>query len=371
MCIAIYSPKGTKVPCEEYLHTSFIHNDDGAGFAFNTDNRDVQIVKGLMTWNDFINTFRRYDNEYNFEKRGVLIHFRITTHGGTNKECCHPFPLTSDIASMRKPVCHSRYAVIHNGIIQLTSFEARSADKCSDTMMFISKYLSKIATNQGWFKNKTNWELIYDLADSKIAVLNGYGEIRSTAGFTQDADGNWYSNSSYKEARVTTSLTPYRWGAWDDDVWDDYGDYGRYDYGYNKPSNYNVKKYTYLMRLRPGEFIWTVDDDYLEADDEWGLYVDESDAIFVQDTKYEIASDSGINQVIHPAYWGDAMGVYSGETGLEIEFRKDAFAMLSPSDYVWGNADNDDETEKESTSAFDILGEEDETKLDAYAKQNK
>lgn len=369
MCIAIYSPKGNQVPCEEYLKSSFVHNDDGAGFAFNTDNRDVQIVKGLMTWDDFINTFRRYDREYNFEQRGVLIHFRITTHGGTNKECCHPFPLTSDIATMRKPICHSRYAVIHNGIIQLTSFEARSATKCSDTMMFISKYLSKIATNQGWFNNKTNWELIYDLADSKIAVLDGRGEIRSTAGFTQDADGNWYSNSSYKEARAPKTVTRYSgaWSGWYDDgdldAYDCYDECGSY-------YDYRTEHFTHLMRLRPNEFIYTDDDCTLAYDGEYDLYMDEHYAVFVQDREYAYDSGStGLTQVKNPAYWGEAVGIYSTTTLQEIPFRRDAWAMLSAADYE--PYDDTEEPEKESDSGFDILGEEAETNLDVYAQQNK
>lgn len=383
MCIAIYSPKGTKVPCEEYLKTSFIHNDDGAGFAFNTDNRDVQIVKGLMTWDDFINTFRKYNKKYNFKNRGVLIHFRITTHGGTNKECCHPFPLTSDIAAMRKPVCHSKFAVIHNGIISLTSTDAWKLDKCSDTMVFISKYLSKIATNQGWFKNQTNWDLIYDLADSKIAVLNGKGQIMSTAGFTQDADGNWYSNSSYKEARPPKTTTYYykgskSCGGWYDDYkgWDDWGDWGDYYGGYR---DYRTDDKVYhmpvdaaenkdLMRLGVNEFAIMDDESQMYSDDESYIYITEDGAVFIQDKEFDHGT-----YVNHPIYCGESYGVFSWSNMAALPFRKDTTAFLRPSDYHFVYEDEEAEEELDSDSELDSekAKEKQETALTVYANQNK
>lgn len=213
MCIAIYSPLGNQVPNEENLKRSFEHNSDGAGFAFNTDKNNVQILKGYMTWDAFWKAFQKYDRKYDFKNRGVLIHFRITTHGGTNAECCHPFPLVADEGFMKKTKVRSDYAVIHNGIIDITSRDTHKRDKMSDTMVFIEKYLSKIATNKKWFKNDTNFELIYDMIDSKMAILNGYGNIKSTQGFTKDEeDGNYYSNTSYKEARVYNYYSGINYG---------------------------------------------------------------------------------------------------------------------------------------------------------------
>lgn len=378
MCVAIYSPKGTQVPCDDYLKTAFIHNPDGAGFAFNTDNRDVQIVKGLMKWDDFINTFRKYDRKYNFKDRGVLIHFRITTHGGTNKECCHPFPLTSDIAAMRKLVYHSKFAVIHNGIISLTSADTWKLDKCSDTMMFISKYLSKIATNQGWFKNPTNWELIYELADSKLAVLDGKGQIQSTAGFTQDADGNWYSNSSYKEARAPkTTYYSSGWkscGGWYDDYKGDDDYYGSYYGGNYKDYRSNdASVRTDLMRLRINEFASMFDGSEAYMWGEYNVYVTEENAVFIQ----EKAHDNGTyvsNSMMAPIeYIGEMFGVFSMADFSEVPFRKDTYAYLKPSDYCEYYDDEEDETAEESNSDLDSEKDEDkkETALTVYANQNK
>lgn len=195
MCIAIYSLIGNPVPSDDILKTCFRNNSDGAGFCFNTDNNHVQIIKGFMDLNSFITAFHEYDKKYCFKDRGVLIHFRITTHGGTNPSNCHPFPISSNSKHLKKLKFVSNYACIHNGIISLTADKKSSL---SDTQLFVKDYLTKISSNKGWFYNPKNTELIYELIDSKMAILNGKGEIIATEGFHQGEDGNYYSNDSYK-----------------------------------------------------------------------------------------------------------------------------------------------------------------------------
>lgn len=227
MCIAIYSPIGTKVPSKAFLQNSWDSNPDGAGFAYNTKDGRVRILKGFMTWESFWSAFEKFSGKEDFENRGVLMHFRIATHGGTNQECTHPFPLCADIGIMQKTDIITDYAVEHNGIISLTSTEAsKPGVKASDTMKFIELYMSKLATNKGWFENESNWELIYDLAGSKIACLAGDGRIMSTAGFTKDEDGNYYSNTSYK--------TSYYYGNYSSKYYD--------RYAYDDDDGYYVNK---------------------------------------------------------------------------------------------------------------------------------
>ena len=138
----------------------------------------VTLVKGFMNFESFISAFKKYDTKYSFKDRGVLIHFRIATHGGVNVGCCHPFPISSNEKQLKKSLLVSDYAVIHNGIIFLT---AEKKNSLSDTMLFIKNYLTKISSNRGWFYNKKNTELIYELIDSKMAVLNGKGDITALA----------------------------------------------------------------------------------------------------------------------------------------------------------------------------------------------
>ena len=275
MCIAIYSPKGTDIPCEDYLKASWEENPDGAGFAFNTNQNQVKIVKGFMKWESFWEAFQKYSREQNFKDRGVLIHFRVQTHGGVNPECTHPFPIVDDEGCLQKLEYLSPYAVIHNGIISLTSFDARNKTKMSDTMVFIQKYLTKIASYKNWFENPKTFELIYDLIESKMAILRGDGTISATYGFEKDEDGNYYSNQSYKHGRYKAALKPYAssWG------WDDYDDgYGSY---YN--DNYSkASKAVQLQKLAPGQIAITETDEYF-YDKEFPTYISDEGEIFCCD----------------------------------------------------------------------------------------
>lgn len=239
MCIAIAVRPGVKCPTLETLRNCWDSNPDGAGFAFN-DRGSVIIKKGFMTWDSFKNAWERYSKEFNFTERGVLIHFRITTHGGTNPQNTHPFPVVADTGMMQKPESVCEYAAIHNGIISLTSAKATSEHTTSDTLVFIRDYLSLIAQNKAWFKRRANLELISELIDaphSKMAILNGRGEIICTDGFIAD-NGVLYSNTSYKVARIRSSRNynynyGYNYNDFDDEL-DDY--YGRgYGYGYDSP----------------------------------------------------------------------------------------------------------------------------------------
>lgn len=218
MCIAIAKPIGVEIPDDDILTNCFNNNPDGAGFAFNHNN-EVVIRKGYMKLKDFLDAFHKYDKKFNFKNRGVLIHTRITTHGGTNPQMCHPFPINSDEGALKKIEYCSPFAIVHNGIISLTSSEATRKKDMSDTAIFVQKYLTKIAKNKNWFNNRANIELIEELIDSKMAVLNGNGKIIMTSGFTED-NGIFYSNSSYKENRYKKVYN-----------WDWYDDYS-YDYGY-------------------------------------------------------------------------------------------------------------------------------------------
>ena len=210
MCIAIAKKIGSKCPSLDTLRNFWDSNPDGAGFAFNDAGR-VVIKKGFMTWNDFKAAWLRYSKRYDFDNRGVLIHFRISTHGGTNPQNTHPFPVIADTGMMQKSECVCDYAAIHNGVISLTSSQAYKERSVSDTLVFIRDYVSLIAQNKSWFKRRSNIELIdllIDAPSSKMAILNGRGEIIYTNGFIED-NGVLYSNQSYKVARVRSTGKKY------------------------------------------------------------------------------------------------------------------------------------------------------------------
>lgn len=244
MCIAIFKEVGVDLPSEKILKNSFTNNPDGGGFAFNLHGQ-VVIKKGYMTFNDFLRAIKDADRQYNLKKRGVLIHTRIATHGGVNPEMCHPFPICADEGALKKIEYVSPYAVIHNGVISLTSTEASAKKTMSDTAVFIERYLSKLSNYDGWFDKTETMEIVGDLIGSKMAILRGDGKIIHTSGFTKDGD-IWYSNSSYKDNYATYKAYKYVYD-YDDD----------YAYGNGYYSNYYNSKYPNYGKTKK----WVYDSD--------------------------------------------------------------------------------------------------------------
>lgn len=309
MCIAAYSIKGNPIPNDDILKTCFRNNSDGAGFAFNTDNHQVQIIKGFMTFESFITALHEYDEKYSLKDRGVLIHFRITTHGGTNPSNCHPFPVSNSEKHLKKLKFVSNYACVHNGIISLTA--DRKSD-ISDTMIFVKDYLSKISSNKGWFYNKKNIELIEALIDSKMAILNGNGEIIATSGFHKGADGNYYSNTSYK----TSYYSLYDYGFYDD--W----------YSYDIDSK-SVELECPLMRLKKGEIVFY--DDGRTEEYEVGfhnlypLYLTKEGDIYGDFADSEVGDKISMENL---TYLGHGYIVSNKSPIGIVEFRKDVVGFI-------------------------------------------
>ena len=303
MCIAIAKMKGRDVPSETRLKNCWEENPDGAGFAFN-DHGNVRIVKGLMTWETFKETFEKYNKKFNFKERGVLIHFRIETHGGVCPECTHPFPISSDEGALQKTRIVAPYAVVHNGIISLTSAEAHKKEKMSDTMVFVQKYLTKIASFQKWFYNPASYELIYDLVDSKIAILNGRGDIEMTYGFTKDdTDGIYYSNTSYKYGR-----TWYRYS----------GKYGLRAYGYGWGDDYDewgsTKTYSWSKKSESTE---TKKESALD-EDEYESAIPKSSIVGMMKL---LPSQTAVIEETMEYPWTEDFAIYMDVYGREVDFK--------------------------------------------------
>ena len=309
MCICIYSIQGNEIPTDDILKTCFRNNSDGAGFCFNTDNNQVQIVKGFMDFNSFITALHKYDEDYCFKNRGVLLHFRITTHGGTNPSNCHPFPISNNPKHLKKTRFVCNYACVHNGNINLT---ADRKSELSDTMLFVKDYLSKISSNRGWFHNPKNIELIEMLIDSKMAILNGNGEIISTSGFHKAEDGNYYSNTSYK----TSYFSLYDFGGYSS--WFD-----------NEIEIENEKLECPLMKLKKNEIVFYEDgrtEEYEEGyHNIYPLYITKEGDIY---SDYADSITNGKVLMENLNYLGNGYIVSQKSPMKIIEFRKDIVGYI-------------------------------------------
>ena len=191
MCIICVSKPGVRQPDENTIRTMFYRNPHGAGYMFARDGR-VEIRKGFMRLDEYLRAIRE---ERFTAADSVVYHFRISTQAGVNPEMTHPFPLSNQPARLRKLDLRCRVGVAHNGVIQLTSDPDN--ERYSDTAIFIAGYLSQILRTRADLHDRRKLNTIYQLAQSKFAIMDGGGYI-ATVGKFIDERGLLFSNASYR-----------------------------------------------------------------------------------------------------------------------------------------------------------------------------
>lgn len=192
MCVIAYKPLNVAFPEEKYLENCFENNDHGAGFMY-AYNGVVHIQKGYETFKAF-KTALTNARKITGDKVPYVMHFRIATQG-FDKCMTHPFPLSKNMKNLKKLKFDCNVGVAHNGILDITSDGSK---EYSDTMKFITDYLSLIIKNYSWYKDKDQVQLIENLIDgSRLCILDkkGHGEILGR-GWVED-EGVYYSNNSY------------------------------------------------------------------------------------------------------------------------------------------------------------------------------
>ena len=179
-------------------------------------------------------------------------------------------------------------------------------------MIFIKDYLTKISSNRGWFYNKKNIELVYNLIDSKMAILNGNGEIIATEGFEQGADGNYYSNDSYKATY---------WGLYD---------YNFYDSWFNDYVESDCKQLECpLMQLKKNEILYYEDGRVEEYEQGYHnlylTYLTKDGDIY---SDYEDCSVNNRVPMKNLVYMGKGRILNKLSPISKVEFRKDVVGFI-------------------------------------------
>ena len=207
MCIIAAKPAGVAMPDADTIRNMWTANPDGAGLMYLARDRKgkpvVRIEKGFMKLKKLEDRLVALAEKYDLKATPVVMHFRITTHGGTCPELTHPFPVTTSIGQLRCTRCDTTLGVAHNGII--TSVKPRKG--LSDTAEYIASqlaYLYKAVPDLT--RNKDAMQMVSNAIGSKMAFLNTRGKI-TTVGRFEHADGILYSNDSYLDY-------DYRWTGW-------------------------------------------------------------------------------------------------------------------------------------------------------------
>lgn len=207
MCIIAAKAAGIAMPSQETIRRMWDGNRDGAGIMYVEKGR-VRIEKGFMKFEDFQSSLDKLEHRLDLTATPVVMHFRITTHGGTKPENCHPFPITDSIGALKKLTCTTDLGVAHNGIIPISPRRG-----ISDTMEYIASQLAPLKRAlPKFYTNKDAMLLIKNAIESRMAFLTKDGTIYTVGDFIED-EGILYSNGSYQETRL-----PYRnlgdWGCY-------------------------------------------------------------------------------------------------------------------------------------------------------------
>lgn len=188
MCVIAYAPSGVTIENATILNM-FENNPDGAGIMWKPLNGGrIQIRKGFMTEYELIDAFNQIPVEC--EK---AIHCRIATSGAISSATCHPFPVRSDIKTMRKKKDQTSMALMHNGIISYCTPKAGMDAKHSDTMEFAAQYLFPLR-NQ--IDNQALKNLIKESTNSRLLVFRQNKDTVMLGDWIED-NGAYFSNDTY------------------------------------------------------------------------------------------------------------------------------------------------------------------------------
>ena len=267
MCIIAAKPAGVAMPSRDTIRTMWDGNRDGAGLMY-LEGGKVTIEKGFMTYKSFAKKLDQLEKRLDLTRTPVVMHFRITTHGGTKPENCHPFPITDSIGALKKLTSRTDVGVAHNGIIHIIP---RSG--ISDTMEYIASQLAPLKRAlPRFYENKNAMLLVKNAIDSKMAFLTKEGKIYTVGDFVTD-NGVLYSNRSY----IKSSLRYRDLGSWNcyADFEDDWGDFQGIGYD-------DVKC---LMWLDESDYLKSEDGSLIEGLD---FLIDESGKVY----EYDYNSDA-------------------------------------------------------------------------------
>ena len=233
MCVIVVSKAGVDAPDEQKLKNMWDKNPHGAGILVDNGEK-IKYTKGYMTWEDFKQGLEKYKSEFNLKDVVFATHFRITTHGKTDKFTTHPFLLSPRYEDLRKTEYEGKTPVMmHNGTI--TGFGGLLDKNSSDTQDYAATigYSMLRKSKSGRKPNKAMQKAV-EKTISSSRMVSFYGDKEPIF------MGNWHedgelmvSNKSY-EPCTTKSLPCYP-------ATTGYGSYSynsQTDYGYYKDPSY-------------------------------------------------------------------------------------------------------------------------------------
>lgn len=284
MCIIAAKAAGIPMPSRDTIKTMWEGNRDGAGLMY-VEKGQVRIEKGFMKYKDFTKVLDRLEKRLDLTATPVVLHFRITTHGGTKPENCHPFPITDNVGALKKLTITTDLGVAHNGIIPIAPRKG-----ISDTMEYIASQLAPLKKAMPrFYENKWAMLLVKNAIESRMAFLTKEGKLYTIGDFVED-EGILYSNTSYK-GRVSR-FRDYTYGCYGLDEWETYTGYDAF--GMTKSSKAPLKAVSAPKEI-VCQLMWLDDSDHIVyadgelVDGDAGLLIDRNGSVYEYDWNADCA----------------------------------------------------------------------------------
>lgn len=249
MCIIVVKKKGVDVPDYQTLKNCWDNNPDGAGLMYVTSKKKVKIEKGFMSFDKFYNRIKKLGEVFDLKNKSLVLHFRIGTSGGINKQKTHPFPISNNQDELDALNITCDLAITHNGV--MSDYVYKNSD-ASDTQNFIKDYLYYFYKLNNKFYNIDGIKRIIDEeCCGRLALLDNDDEIVTIGDFIE-SDGVLYSNSNYTKKEYNFSYYNNNSYYYDDYYYDDYY-YDDKKIEYDFKYDYKFKKD--LTELKEGDTI--------------------------------------------------------------------------------------------------------------------
>jgi predicted glutamine amidotransferase len=246
MCVVAIKNKGVAFPNDDSIKAMWDANSDGAGFMYALDNK-VFIEKGFMKLSDLNGAVallekRLKKKDLNINDIPMVLHFRITTHGGTTPHLTHPFPISSQEKHLKALDLTCDLGLVHNGII--TSVPTQAG--LSDTAIYIANVLTPLANLKSDFYMSNEGKAIMEntIGASKFAFLDKDGNIETIGDFKKGTKNNTddilFSNLSHEWDKTTFAMS------------------NATNYGYSYNFDYDVDEYSmkdFVKRIPMGYIV--------------------------------------------------------------------------------------------------------------------
>lgn len=188
MCVAVTLSKNGKVPTEAQIELMFEANPDGAGLAW--------IAKGSVVWTKGLQSTAKIAQLVRDIPKPALLHFRLTSAGGTHPSLTHPFPIE---ARPRLALSDSaRSVLIHNGhwgayLDVLAALKVVGEKKVMKGRVSDTRLMAHLAATS------TGPTILRHLAakGQKIATLDRHGFVTRYGKWTE-VDGFFVSNQFWQ-----------------------------------------------------------------------------------------------------------------------------------------------------------------------------